>query len=126
MVYKAFVDALSVDPKRVCCVEDIPCMPVEFFKTHMVKSGDWDHGKCVQKFRDFSNCPTLSTSLDDSGLGMVQPTSHDGVGRRNGTGLWTPGLGWGCCRVTSEGKTPPCCTWKSDFMTLADGMTKAC
>ena len=41
-VYKAFVDALSVDPNRVNQVADIPCMPVEFFKTHTIKSGDWE------------------------------------------------------------------------------------
>ena len=33
--YKAFVDALSVDPNRVKHVVDIPCMPVELSLIHI-------------------------------------------------------------------------------------------
>jgi len=35
-VYRAFADALSVDPASVTSLEDIPFLPIEFFKTHEV------------------------------------------------------------------------------------------
>ena len=67
-IYKAFVEALSVEPKRVCYVDDIPCMPVEFFKTHMVKSGHWDP---VNVFRSSGTSQTTQRAqhlLDSNGL----------------------------------------------------------
>lgn len=40
-LYRSFVDALNVNPLRVTTLEQIPCLPVSFFKTHRVKTGDW-------------------------------------------------------------------------------------
>ena len=39
--YRAFVQALRIEPREVSRVEDIPFMPVEMFKSHGVKSGEW-------------------------------------------------------------------------------------
>jgi phenylacetate-coenzyme A ligase PaaK-like adenylate-forming protein len=38
-VYKAFVQALRLDPNVISCLEQIPFLPIRFFKSHEVKSG---------------------------------------------------------------------------------------
>lgn len=40
-VYKAFVLALQRDPGRVLSLEQIPFLPIRFFKSHDVKSGEF-------------------------------------------------------------------------------------
>ena len=37
-VYRSFCDLLYVHPSEVKCVEDIPFLPIQFFKTHPVIS----------------------------------------------------------------------------------------
>lgn len=39
-IYRLYVDGLKVDPAQVKTIEQIPFLPIEFFKTHTVKSGD--------------------------------------------------------------------------------------
>lgn len=41
-VYKAYLDALQVNPSKLSRAEDIPFMPIRFFKTHTVKSGEFE------------------------------------------------------------------------------------
>ncbi len=41
-VYRAFSTALGKKPDNVTHVNDIPFLPIEFFKTKNVKSGEWD------------------------------------------------------------------------------------
>jgi hypothetical protein len=41
-VYKAYVNALGVDTAAVSSVEEIPFLPVNFFKTHEIKTGGFD------------------------------------------------------------------------------------
>lgn len=40
-VYGEFCDLLGRTPETVTSISDIPFLPVEVFKTHVVKSGDW-------------------------------------------------------------------------------------
>lgn len=40
-VYKRYVDLLEIIPEDVKCLKDIPCMPVEFYKTHKVMVGEF-------------------------------------------------------------------------------------
>lgn len=40
-VYKAFIDNLAVDVQRVQHLEDIPFMPISFFKNHTLQSDAW-------------------------------------------------------------------------------------
>ncbi len=40
-VYKAFVDNLSINPQNVSRLEDIPFLPIAFFKTHAMQTGEW-------------------------------------------------------------------------------------
>lgn len=40
-IYRAYVEALRLDPLRVCCLTDIPFLPISFFKTHRVTCGDF-------------------------------------------------------------------------------------
>jgi hypothetical protein len=37
-VYKAYLDALQVNPSKLSRIEDIPFLPIKFFKTHTVQS----------------------------------------------------------------------------------------
>jgi hypothetical protein len=40
-VYRAFIQNLSVDPVTVTRIEDIPFLPISFFKNHVLQSGEW-------------------------------------------------------------------------------------
>ena len=41
VVYKAYLQALNVIPEKITDWKDIPYLPIQFFKTHQVKSGEW-------------------------------------------------------------------------------------
>ena len=41
-VYQGYLAGLGVDPHAVTALEDIPFMPITFFKTKAVKTGEWD------------------------------------------------------------------------------------
>lgn len=41
LVYKQYLHHLSFDPLQVARVEDIPFLPIAFFKGHEVKTGNW-------------------------------------------------------------------------------------
>lgn len=57
-VYKAFVDYLGVDPQRVKSVENIPFLPIRFFKEHKIVSADFT----PQHVFESSGTSTTSTS----------------------------------------------------------------
>ena len=40
-LYRDFADSLGIRPGSVGRIEDIPFLPVGFFKTHEVRAGDW-------------------------------------------------------------------------------------
>ncbi len=40
-VYHAFVDHLSIPVQKINSLEQIPFLPIHFFKTHAVKTGQW-------------------------------------------------------------------------------------
>lgn len=42
-LYKAFTDALNVKPDNVKTLQQIPFLPIPFFKTHTVLSGSFNH-----------------------------------------------------------------------------------
>ncbi len=46
-IYGAYVDALKVDPKTVINVEQIPFIPISFFKTHKVVCGSFRDAKRI-------------------------------------------------------------------------------
>ncbi|MBO9155301.1 acyl transferase [Chitinophaga sp. GCM10012297] len=41
-IYRAYVDALKVDPAAVQRVEEVPFLPIRFFKTHPVVCGEFE------------------------------------------------------------------------------------
>lgn len=43
-VYSAFISALRINPAEVDFVEKIPFLPISFFKTHAVKTGEFNDG----------------------------------------------------------------------------------
>ena len=40
-IYKAFVENLNIEPDSVEQLEDIPFLPISFFKQHSIKTGQW-------------------------------------------------------------------------------------
>ncbi|MBL7856219.1 MAG: acyl transferase [Cyclobacteriaceae bacterium] len=40
-VYKAFVENLNIEKESISRVEDIPFLPISFFKQHALKTGNW-------------------------------------------------------------------------------------
>lgn len=40
-VYQAFITALKIDPKKVSRITDIPFLPIQFFKSHIIKTSDF-------------------------------------------------------------------------------------
>ncbi len=47
-IYRAYLSHLNVHPEEIDDFEQIPCVPIEFFKHHRVLSGD--HSEAVQVF----------------------------------------------------------------------------
>ncbi|NBW34397.1 MAG: acyl transferase [Cytophagia bacterium] len=41
LVYKRYLNALSINPRQVENILDIPFMPIRFFKEHPLKTGNW-------------------------------------------------------------------------------------
>lgn len=41
-VYREYVKSLHKDPDQVKSLEDIPFLPIDFFKNHSIKSGSWN------------------------------------------------------------------------------------
>lgn len=41
-IYKIYVDGLGRNQADVICLEQIPFLPIEFFKNHALKSGSWE------------------------------------------------------------------------------------
>jgi phenylacetate-coenzyme A ligase PaaK-like adenylate-forming protein len=60
-VYKDFLGFLGVDPARIKQVEDIPYLPIAFFKSHMVATGD---------------CPDPETIFTSSGTSGSATSKH--------------------------------------------------
>lgn len=46
-LYRRFVDALNIVPASVKTLEQIPFLPISFFKTHQVKTGNWEQPALV-------------------------------------------------------------------------------
>ena len=46
-VYKDFLGFLGVDPASIKQVDDIPYLPITFFKSHLVATGDWPHPETI-------------------------------------------------------------------------------
>lgn len=42
-VYASWISSLGIDWRKVKAVEEIPFLPVAFFKSQVIKSGDWPH-----------------------------------------------------------------------------------
>ncbi len=41
-VYRQFVDLLKINPKSILRIEQIPFLPISFFKNFEIKTGEWD------------------------------------------------------------------------------------
>ena len=42
ILYSQYISLLDKKPSSITCIEDIPFMPISFFKHHAVRTGDWE------------------------------------------------------------------------------------
>ncbi|MGK7388728.1 MAG: acyl transferase [Candidatus Cyclobacteriaceae bacterium M2_1C_046] len=42
LIYKKYIQHLNIDPDKIKQISDIPFLPISFFKTHNIKTGNWD------------------------------------------------------------------------------------
>ncbi len=68
LVYRQFCDILKINPAEIKSVNDIPFLPIEFFKTHMIVTSS-----VPDSYRDEKLPSKLFTS---SGTGGVQSKHH--------------------------------------------------
>jgi hypothetical protein len=40
-IYREYIQLIGIDSRKVNAIEDIPFLPISFFKTQIVKTGDW-------------------------------------------------------------------------------------
>ena len=59
-LYKNYLSLLDIKPEKISKVAQIPCLPISFFKTNALKSGDW----------------TSEIAFKSSGTGGVQSVHH--------------------------------------------------
>ncbi len=45
-IYKRYIQNLSIDIKKIDSLEEIPYLPIAFFKNQIIKSGDWNEEVC--------------------------------------------------------------------------------
>ena len=120
VTYRAFVQALRIEPLEVSRVEDIPFMPVEMFKSHEVKSGEW---ATQHVFRSSGTTRTVQRAqhhLDAGGLAW-----YGRVARQAWTSQWGSSVdawSWlGLLPGYLGREDASLLTMVSDFMTVADG-----
>ncbi|HHP7240886.1 MAG TPA: acyl transferase [Cyclobacteriaceae bacterium] len=41
-IYHHYIKSLGIDVNKIDTIEKIPCLPIEFFKYHIIKTGEWD------------------------------------------------------------------------------------
>ncbi len=58
-VYHSYVQNLGVNYLNVSRLEQIPFMPIEFFKQHTIKSGNWEPEVVFESSRTTGNQPSL-------------------------------------------------------------------
>lgn len=84
-LYRAYVDGIHTDMERVFSIEDIPFLPISFFKSHIVKTGNWsspeamfessgttDTVPSLHHVRDVSFYEALSVSLFTDAYGDIE------------------------------------------------------
>lgn len=72
-LYRAYAEALRVDQARVRSIEAIPFLPVSFFKTHRVISGDWQPEAIFSSSTTTGLIPSLHCVAD---LGFYEAVSR--------------------------------------------------
>lgn len=58
ILYKSFVDTLGRNDKRPKSLQEIPFLPISFFKTHKVVTGDFDTGLVFESSTTTSETPS--------------------------------------------------------------------
>jgi phenylacetate-coenzyme A ligase PaaK-like adenylate-forming protein len=41
-IYRQYIEARRINPEKITVIEEIPFLPIEFFKTRAVKTGNWN------------------------------------------------------------------------------------
>lgn len=103
-LYRRYTDTLHTDPASVKLVEQIPFLPISFFKSHAVITGQFEAEvilKAVVPHKP-STAATWSKTWTSTG-GVSERLSNSFMDRR-ATGAY-----WHCCPPTSKDNIPPWC-----------------
>jgi phenylacetate-coenzyme A ligase PaaK-like adenylate-forming protein len=65
-VYRDFVNKLRIDKNSICSLENIPFMPIEFFRNHNILSGDPHFVKIFESSRTTGSVPSRHLIKDIS------------------------------------------------------------
>ena len=41
-IYQSYLKHLAVDPSKITAIDQIPFLPIAFFKSHLIKTGNWE------------------------------------------------------------------------------------
>jgi phenylacetate-coenzyme A ligase PaaK-like adenylate-forming protein len=67
-LYRTYCEALHRDPGNVHEVKDIPFLPISFFKTHRVQTGDWTEAELVFESSGTTGTDTSRHFVRDAAL----------------------------------------------------------
>ena len=104
--YRAFLEAMNVQPEDIATLEDIPFLPVEVFKSHDVKSGTWSPAR-VPKSGTTQTISRAQHWMDDEGLAWYAQVSRL-AWQAQWVDPWPIGHGWACFQATSDVRMPRC------------------
>ncbi len=67
-LYRSYCDALKRNPENVNRLEEIPFLPISFFRTHKVQTGNWDGAELVFESSGTTGFESSRHFVRDSGL----------------------------------------------------------
>lgn len=83
-VYQKYVDILKVIPNEVNTIAQIPFLPISFFKTHTIKTGEWQHKFAFESSGTTSDRNSVHYVLDiDFYLNVAQNYFEKTYGKLN-------------------------------------------
>lgn len=83
-LYKQYLDLLSIRPDQVNSIDEIPFLPIRFFKSHIIKTGKWEEedyftssgtgssGQSRHSVRSVSNYINASKAIFEENYGSLE------------------------------------------------------
>lgn len=65
-VYRQWVEGLGIQEDTIKRWEDIPCLPIELFKTHRIQTGQWEPALNFESSRTTGQTPSIHLVRDEA------------------------------------------------------------